>query len=150
MSKQKIKVKLGNAPKNFKKVVEIVLLSGVIGEIEMSFIYRTRKQFAELVDERMAAAAEVEKAEAEKQNELEAAGAAGAVPAVAKPKTVLDWFNEADEGNAAYVLKIADGWDLDDPFTEKSLLQLENENPGALNAIATVYRTAVAEARTKN
>lgn len=142
MTKQKIK--LGAAPKNFKKGAEIVLLSGETAVIEMSYIYRTRRQFAALIDENMASTADAVKA-------TEAAKTAGADESVTeKKKTVADWYKEADEASAEFVLKIADGWDLDDPFTEKSLLQLEDENPGALAAIASIYRAAVAEARTKN
>lgn len=127
------KVKLGNAPKTFKKPVSIVLLSGLLADIEMSFIYRTRSEFAALVDEKIAA---------------DSAAAESESPAPAK--TVADWFKEVDEGGAKFVLKIADGWDLDDPFNEKSLLQLEDENPGALAAIAAKYRQSVAETRVKN
>ena len=130
------KVKLGNAPKNFKKPVSIVLLSGLLADIEMSFIYRTRSEFAALVDEKIAADMAADTA----------ADSQTSVPA----KTVADWFKEVDEGGAKFVLKIADGWDLDDPFNEKSLLQLEDENPGALTAIAAKYRQSVAEARVKN
>ncbi len=132
------KVKLGNAPKSFKKPVSIVLLSGLLADIEMSFMYRTRSEFAALVDEKIAADAAVD-------GQLATADQPSA-PA----KTVADWFKEVDEGGAKFVLKIADGWDLDDPFNEKSLLQLEDENPGALAAIAAKYRQSVAEARVKN
>jgi hypothetical protein len=132
------KVKLGNAPKSFKKPVAIVLLSGVTADIEMNFIYRTRSEFAALVDEKIASDIAAENA------------VLGESESAAPAKTVADWFKEADQGGAKFVLKIADGWDLDDPFNEKSLLQLEDENPGALAAIAAKYRQSVAETRVKN
>ena len=129
------KVKLGNVPKNFKKPVEIVTLDGSVAAIEISYIYRTRSQFAALVDEGIAD------------------GVAKSVTDPAEPvaeRTTADWYRRVDEGGVDLVLKVADGWDLDNPFNEKSLLQLEDENPGSLQAIATIYRQAVAEARVKN
>lgn len=132
------KVKLGNAPKTFIKAVAIVLLSGEVANIDVTFKYRTRAQFAALVDEHAASAAS------------DSTPIDGVGEPLAKVKTVAEWFQEADEASAEFVLKIAEGWDLDDPFNEKSLLQLEDENPGALGAIATMYRQSVAEARAKN
>ncbi|MDC8756262.1 phage tail assembly chaperone [Janthinobacterium fluminis] len=133
MATQKQKLKLGSTPKSFLKSVEIVMLDGSVETIEISYQYRTRSQFAALVDARIASAA-----------------APAVADSPAPEKTVAEWFRLADEGAVEFVLKIADGWDLEDPFIEKSLLQLEDENPGALAAIATAYRQAVAEVRTKN
>lgn len=131
------KVKLGNKPKTFEKLVGIVLLSGVIADILVTFKYRTRKEFAQLFTTPAADG-----------------GAAAAPNAVAEapaaPKSVEDYFAEHDQSNADFVLKIAEGWDLDDKFGEEKLLQLEDENPGALAEIALVYRHAVGEARVKN
>ncbi|MYM25782.1 hypothetical protein GTP46_24445 [Duganella sp. FT135W] len=136
------KVKLGNAPKHFKKPVDVVLLSGDVAAIELSFIYRTRKQFAELLDEKLA------EDKAEHDAALATEGDVALAPAPVK--TVVEWYAEADAAGAKFVLKIANGWDLDDPFTEESLLRLEDENPGALAAIAQKYRQSVAEVRVKN
>ncbi|MQA39036.1 phage tail assembly chaperone [Rugamonas aquatica] len=151
------KVTLGNAPKSFKKSVSIVLLSGSLASIDINYIYRTRSQFATLIDEKIKAdvAAEdavVAAAKAAAADAEQSKGAAAPSEPVSRPpaKTVAEWFKEADEGGAKFVLKIADGWDLDDPFNEKSLLQLEDENPGALAAIAAMYRQSVAEVRVKN
>lgn len=125
------KVTLGNKPKTFEKAVGIVLLDGSIADIEVKFIYRTRSEFAALFDP--------------KSDEPAAAPAAGA-----PQKTVADYFMEQDKSNAEFVMKIAEGWDLDDKFGEPALLQLEDEYPGALAAIALTYRQSVGEARVKN
>lgn len=147
MAKQQ-KVKLGNTPKNFTKTVDVVLLNGTVAGIDISYIYRTRAQFAELFDQRIAKEAEL--AEQAKLDEADAGSAdADAVAGAANKKTMVEWFKIADADNAKYILEIADGWDLDEPFTEQSLLQLEDENPGALASIAAIYSKAVAEVRTK-
>ena len=44
------KIKLGNAPENFKRTVTFPLLDGTEGQIECVFKYRTRTQFGALVD----------------------------------------------------------------------------------------------------
>ena len=124
------KVKLGNKPKTFEKAVEIVLLDESIADILIKFKYRTRSEFAALFNPEPVGPVESD------------------APIV--QKTVVDWFKEADESNAEFVLKIAEGWDLDDKFCQESLLQLEDENPGALAAIALTYRKSVGEARVKN
>lgn len=132
MAKQN-KFKFVDTPKSFKKPVEIVMLDGSTAAIEFSFIYRTRKQFAELVD------ANTDLIKADQK-------AAGDV----LDRTTSEWYLTSDKYNLAHVLKIVDGWDLEDDLNEKTLSKLEDEYPGSLSAIATVYRQAVAEARTKN
>ncbi len=137
------KLKLGDNPKNFKKSIAIVLLDGGTAPLEVSFIYRTRRQFAELVD------ANIAKAEADAKAAVEAADQAqdGAAP---KRLTIAESYAAVDKARVDHVLQIADGWDLADEFNEKSLLQFEDEFPGALHAISTAYAQAVAEARAKN
>lgn len=143
------KVKLGGKPKNFKKTVEIVLENGEPADIEISFIYRTRKEYAALLDEKIAAA-KAESAAAEAARKAAADAAGEGVEPEDQTKSVVDLFDEVDKAAAQFVLKIANGWDLDDPFTEASLLQLEGENPGSLQAITIAYARVVAEARVKN
>lgn len=135
------KLKLGGNPKTFKKNIDVVLLEGGTAPLQITYKYRTRSQFAELVDENIAAA-EVE-AQTAKNAELDPAGESQRV-------TVAENFATLDAARAKHVLKIAEGWDLDDEFTEANLLQFEDENPGTLTAIANAYAQAVAEARTKN
>lgn len=137
------KLKLGDNPKNFKKTIQIVLLDGGTAPLQVSFIYRTRKQFAELVD------ANIAKAEAEAKAAIEAAehDADGEAP---KRMTIAESYAAVDKARADHVLQIADGWDLGDEFNAENLLQFEDEYPGALHAISIAYAQAVAEVRTKN
>jgi len=139
------KFKLGNTPKNFKSNVEIVMIDGTVGEIEFSFIYRTRSQLAAMIDAEIAKnAAAAKEAEAK-------AGKKPAKDAPAEPaKTIVEMFAESAKGGAEHILKIADGWDLDVPFSEAALIQLDDENAGALAAIAGHYHRAVTESRAKN
>jgi glutamate/tyrosine decarboxylase-like PLP-dependent enzyme len=135
------KLKLGGNPKSFNKSVDIVLLDGTVAALLVTFKYRTRSQFATMVDEGIAKA----EADAKAAKELKLD-----VAAESERITVADNFATVDGARVQHVLKIAEGWDLEDDFTEVNLLQFEDENPGALNAIAAVYAQAVAEARVKN
>jgi hypothetical protein len=140
------KFQFGQAPKNFSRAVTIQMIEGE-ADIEFSFIYRTRAEFAAMVDENMRIATEkalAEEAAARKAKKSKSAND----PAPAS--TVVQSFAEVDKYSAEFILKIADGWDLDDPLNVESLTRLENENPGSMSAIGTIYRQAVAEARTKN
>jgi hypothetical protein len=134
-------ITLGKNPKNFKKSVDIVLLSGKVAPLSITYKYRTRKQFAALVDETVAAGKAAPDADGDAVEQKSPAAA---------PPSVTELFEMIDKGGVEWVLKIAEGWDLDDEFNEENLLMLEDENPGSLTAIASVYRLAVAEARTKN
>ncbi|WUR15712.1 phage tail assembly chaperone [[Empedobacter] haloabium] len=135
------KLRLGDNPKNFKKTIDIVLLDGTTAPLEISYIYRTRKQFAELVD------ANIAKAEAEAKEAAAATPADGEAP---KRITIAESYAAVDKARTDHVLQIADGWGLDDEFTAENLLQFEDEYPGALHAISIAYAQAVAEARAKN
>jgi hypothetical protein len=135
------KIKLGNNPKTFTKDVLIVLLDGDTAPLKITFKYRTRSEFAALVDEGIDKAM----ASVEASKEYEVADAA--TPA---RTTFVERYAAVDKERVEHVLKIAEGWDLDDAFTEANLLQFEDENPGALHAISIAYAQAVAEARAKN
>ena len=50
------KIKLGNRPKNFKRIVKFQMLEGGEGAIECVYKYRTRKEFGEFIDGIMEAA----------------------------------------------------------------------------------------------
>lgn len=135
------KLKLGGNPKTFKKTIDVVLLEGGTSPLEITFKYRTRSAFAALVDENIAKAEA--QAEAAQGKEVDPDGKSERI-------TVAENFATVDKARAQHVLNIAEGWDLEDAFTEANLLQFEDENPGTLTAIAAVYAQAVAEARVKN
>lgn len=153
------KIKLGAAPKNFKKIVEIPLNDGTVAEITMSFIYRTRTQFGalldEIINESKKATTEipikskvvvVEKMDGSKKNvPLETTNLDEDIA-----KTLTSIYAEGNAAQVAALLKIADGWDLDDEFNESSLLQLVDEYPNANIAISDAYRVAITEGPIKN
>ena len=143
----KPKFKFVAAPKEFIKSVGIIDIDGNESTIDFTFIYRTKKQYAELADEgiRQSKADDA----AEKIAKQEKAKAENSI------ETLSDHFytelcTKADTGSAEYVLKIAKAWDLEDPFDIATLTRLESEYPGAFLAISKVYAKAVSEVRTKN
>lgn len=127
-------VKLGQVPKSFKKTVTFPLLDGTEGAITCTFKYRTRKQFGAFLDE-MVAAAEATKA---------SKPSAGGEPSMA------DLMDKLADGNAEYILRVLDGWDLADELNAANVQQLSDEMPGAAAAIMEAYRAAIVEGRVKN
>ena len=128
------KVKIGDTPINFEKAVPIPMIDGSFEDIMVTFIYRTKPQFAALIDENQREAAELDKENAEEAEKL----------------TFVQLYEKTTLFQAKNILKIANGWDLSDKFSKESLIQLDAEHPGTLESIASVYRHAVGEARTKN
>jgi hypothetical protein len=125
------KVKLGNTPKNFKKIVKFPMLDGTTGSIEVSYIYRTRKAFGAFIDEMMAAAGTTTRPDDEKFS-------------------MAELMEKTAGANADYVLKVIDGWNLDEPLNAASVQQLSDELPAAVNAIMETYRIAVTEGKLGN
>ena len=128
------KISLGKRPKNFKRTISVPMHEGGAGVIEVSFRYRTRSEFGVLVDDLMKSA--------------------GVTPASASEEDVAFSLQQALERtrdtNADYILKIMDGWDLDEAFTRASVVQLCDELPGAAQAIIADYRAAITEGRLGN
>lgn len=138
-----VKVTLGKRPKNFSKDVKFPMLEGGDGAIKASYIYRTRKQFGELIDARL-------------QSAKDAAGVqANAEPVVADPQRATDFSMATFLGDdtakrASYLLEIMDGWNLDEPFSHQSVLQLCDELPAAGTALINDYAAAVREGHLGN
>lgn len=126
-----IKIKLGTRPKSFPRTVVFPMLEGPDGQIEMSFKYRTREEFGTFVDAL-----------------VEAAGIT-ATPGDEK-FSMAKMLGKTSAANADYVLQIADGWNLDEPFTREAIEQLGNEIPAAVLAIMEDYRSAITEGRKGN
>lgn len=135
------KVILGKRPKSFKKIVRFPMLDGTEGTIEMVYIYRTRKEFGtfidSLVEDGKAEAAQVAQASGE-PDDAQAAFSLGA------------HLTKLAESNADYILKIAEGWNLDAPFNLASVQELADELPGGAQAVMDTYRAAVQEGRLGN
>lgn len=122
------KITLGKPPESFKRNVSETLLDGTLGEIGMVYKYRTRKQFANHLDEFFGADA----------------------ASMAKPDSIAQATQQNLVANADYILSIANGWDLPDEFTRESVQQLCDEHPGLALKIMSDYRVAITEGRLGN
>lgn len=134
------KIALGARPKNFKTIVKVQMLDGTEGEIEMVFIYRTRKEFGNMIDEMVSDAKALEEMTAEIESE--------------NPEqtefSLVEAMKKSQDANIDYVMKIAEGWNLDIDFSRESMAELFNELPMALSAIMNAYRNAVTDGRVGN
>jgi hypothetical protein len=128
------KITLGKRPKNFKRIIKVPMLEGGEGTVEVSYIYRTRTEFGQFVDDL-----------------LEAAQVSPASQSDEDVKFSLQQALERTrDTNADYLLKIMDGWNLDEPFSRAALVQLCDELPGAAMAMIDQYRAAITEGRLGN
>lgn len=129
------KITLGKRPKSFRRVIKVPMLEGGEGTVEVSYIYRTRTEFGQFVDS-LLQAAQV------------------APPASQADDDVKFSLRQALEAtrdtNADYLLQIMDGWNLDEPFSRPSLVQLCDELPGVAMAMIDQYRAAITEGRLGN
>lgn len=131
------KVILGARPKSFSKTVEFPMLDGTVGSIKVDYIYRTRTEFGELID----------------GINGESKAKADLPPTVDQVPVAFSLEKHSAEtiaANADYILKIANGWDLDSEFSRASLIQLGDEVPAAHQAIMDTYRLAITEGRLGN
>lgn len=149
------KIVLGKRPKNFKHSVKVQMLDGTEGVIEISYIYRTRKEFGEHVDswhkEREdLASLEMEEILKNREVEIENAKKEGVDPPKFDLLSQAMLQTKSIEASADYIMTIADGWDLDAPFSKESLEQLADEIPAASAAISSAYRSACTEGRLGN
>lgn len=129
------KIKLGARPKTFEATVTVPMPEGGTASVCMRYVYRTRSEFGAFVDELVAAAGT-------------------APPASQQDDDVRFSLQQALEStrdtNADYILKIAEGWNLDEEFNRANLVQLCDELPGAALAVIERYRAAVTEGRLGN
>lgn len=126
------KIKLGNRPKSFKRVVTFDMLEGGQGSIDCTFKYRTRSEFGVFIDALM-----------------EAAGAKDQQPEGEK-FSMRELMERTAGANADYILDVLQGWNLDEDLTKPNVQQLTDELPAAAAAIMEAYRTACLEGRAKN
>lgn len=125
------KIKLGAQPASFTRAVTFPMLDSTTGSIECQFKYRTRSQFGALVDE-MATDAKTDVADITQVGSMER------------------YMHLGSAANARYLLKILDGWGLDQPLTPETAHQLADELPAAVGAIVETYRAAIIEGRLGN
>ena len=124
------KVKLGNRPETFKKVVSFKFLDGSDGAINCTFNYRTKTEFGQFIDAMFADAGEARPAD--------------------EKFSMADLMSKTVEKNADYLLKALKAWDLDVDLTAETANQLCDELPAAASAILEAYRTATVEGRLGN
>ncbi|MEI5998234.1 hypothetical protein H3V53_13775 [Paraburkholderia bengalensis] len=124
------KITLGQRPANFKHVVKFALLDGSEAAIEITYKYRTRKEFGTFIDEVFAASKEERPAD-----------------------DTFSWaalMEKTGSTNADYVMQAVEGWNLDEPFTRENVQQLADELPAAITAIMDSYRNAITQGRLGN
>ncbi len=127
------KIKLGARPKNFNATVNVKLLDGTDGAIEMKFKYRTRTEFGAFLDEIHA------------EN--------GVSPAASDEDTATLLKRAYETGvdrHAGQVMRVAEGWNLDEDFSLENIKSLCDELPGVAFAIMEAYRVAITEGRLGN
>lgn len=129
----KAKIVLGKRPEKFAPVeVTFKMPDGTLGVINVSFVYRTRPEYAQLI--------------AETYNRT----------ATDLPKTEdgkIDYeaiAREACGDEALFLGKIIAGWDIDIPPERQELQQLAEEFPAAVVALKTAYGAACNEGRLGN
>ena len=125
------KLVLGNTPKTFKRTVTVDMLDGTKGSIEVSYRYMTRTAFGAFLDGIFKDA--------------------GVAPEDAEAKVIIaEVMARTRDTNAEYLIKILDGWNLDDELSKANLQQLCDEFPGVANSIMETFRVAVTEGRRGN
>ena len=125
------KIKLGSTPKTFKNNVIVDMLDGTKGSIECVFKYRTRVEFGVFLDSVFKDA--------------------GVKAADADEKVIIaEVMARTRDTNAEYLIKVLDGWNLDEELNVQNLQQLCDEFPGVANTIMETYRTSVTEGRRGN
>lgn len=128
------KIVLGKRPDAFKKKITVALPEGGMGELTISYIYRTRTEFGAFVDEVFKDAGVKPAGKSDEEVRISLAEALA--------KTI--------EMNAEYIMKIANGWDLEAEFSADSVKQLCDELPGVAMALIDTYRQAISEGRLGN
>lgn len=130
------KIKLGARPKSFQKLITVPLPEGVDGTMTVDYVYRTRTEFGEFIDNMFASGKAKPPAPGATEEEV---------------KFSLErLLTEQCSANADYILKVIDGWDLDEPFSRTAVVQLCDELPGVALAIIEQYRAAVSDGRLGN
>ena len=122
------KFSLASAPKTFKRKVTITLLDDSTADIELTFKYKTRTEYAKLLDEVM------------KQDKVDDS----------KTESAVDIFKRLGAGTVEFLMKIVEGWDLDDEFNKSNVSELIDKFPASANEITEAYRIAILEGKSKN
>jgi hypothetical protein len=125
------KLQLGKAPTSFKRTVTIEQLDGTKDTIELDFKYRTRTQYAELLDSILSP-------DTKKNKKAD------------EPKSFAEILKSQGDGTIDFIMQIANGWDLEDAFNRENVAILVDSFPNATAEINESYRVAILEGRLKN
>jgi hypothetical protein len=143
-------IKLGSRPKSFERTVKFKDVDGTELAVPVIFKYRTLTEFGSFVDQWTAdqkAAIEAEAATLENdRKKAQEAGEKFVEPTI----TNEEIRKEEAKSNTDYLMRILDGWKLDDAFTAAAVLQFCNEFPGGARAVVFDYRAAIVEGHLGN
>ena len=125
------KLVLGKTPENFKAFpVKFTLPDGVEDQINVTFKYKTRSQFAAFLNELFAKSGDEKPAD-----------------------DAVDFealFAKGGEQTVSHLSQIIAAWDLDAPINAKTLGELHDQVPGAASAMTRAYSAACTEGRLGN
>ena len=124
------KIKLGKRPTSFKPTtITFDMPDGSEGQIEITFKYRSRTEFGNLIDTIFRAA--------------------GDTPTDTE-FSLADIMAKTRDKNADYLSQVIQVWNLDEELNDDALRQLADELPAAAVAIMERYRQAATEGRLGN
>jgi hypothetical protein len=130
-----IKIVLGKTPKSFKPfIVSFDTPEGEKAAVEVTYKYRTRAQFGEMLNAMFKDAG---------QEDAQKEAGADAVDF-----EVL--FQKMGDKNADHLLSSIEAWGLDFEVTRANLVQLANEIPASAAAFMAAYRNACIEGKLGN
>jgi hypothetical protein len=125
------KIVLGQRPEKFSRTVKFPMLDGTDGVIKCEFMYRTKREYAELVDKLN---------EGGKLNIRED----GSIP------NLQELISSGITNNAWYLGEVLLGWDVDAELNEANLQELADAYPAAASAIMEAYRVGCIEGKLGN
>lgn len=126
------KIILGQRPTEFSRTVKFPMLEGTDGEIRCRFKYRTKQEYAAMVD-RLA-----------EQSKITPDPATGLLPDYA------EIMRRAVQGNGEYLKELLLGWDLEGEVNSENLNELADAYPAAASAIMEAYRVGCVEGKLGN
>ncbi|WP_225784256.1 phage tail assembly chaperone [Xenophilus sp. Marseille-Q4582] len=129
------KVVLNKRPETFNLRVTVQQLDGQDGTVNLKARNRTRTELAKLKDEYLA----------EVQATIDAAGNADE-----QKVTWAELVGRGVESDAGFVMRIAEGWDLDDEFSKENVIRLIDGFGGAGKKIISGYEAAIHDGRLGN
>lgn len=142
--RQKQRVKLSAAPKFFQHTIEVDMLDGSLGSIGVTYQYRTRSEYARLLDEIQAQQAPEPPASA-----VDAPIGADALPV--PPAARVDMDGMIMRVQADIISRICTGWDMEDvPFSADAVRELCDQFPAVAARIIGDYGRALTEGRLGN